>query len=116
MKILFEDLLINPSDYYNPIKERLNFLDCGIYIDFGQYLYTEMQLVRIETSSNIIGFDFLSNPKINEFIKFDNVEIISIPGFNLNDEANKHPICSIEFQLNDKILLLYYMNCGYLKF
>ena len=64
-----------------------------------------MQLVRIETSTNIIGFDFLSNPKINEFIKFDNVEIIPFPGFNLNDETNENPICYIDFVLNDKILL-----------
>ena len=104
-RTLFEDLLITPPDYENPVKERFNFLDCGIYINFGQYLYTEMQLVRIETSTNIIGFDFLSNPKVNEFIKFDNVEIIPVPGFNLNDESNENPISVIEFQLNDKILL-----------
>ena len=104
-KILFEDLLITPTDYDNPIKERLNFLDTVTYNDVGQYIYTEMQLVRIETSTNIIGFDFLSNPKINEFIKFDNVEIIPYPGFNLNDETNENPICYIEFVLNDKILL-----------
>ena len=30
----------------------------------GQYLLTEMQLVRIETSTNIIGFEFLRIQKL----------------------------------------------------
>ena len=36
-----------------------------------------MQLVRIETSTNIIGFDFLTNPKIEEFMKFDRKQVKS---------------------------------------
>ena len=63
-----------------------------------------MQLVKIETSTNMIGFDFLTNPKVDNFIKFDNVEIIPYPGYNLDDENNDYPICLFEFQLNDKIL------------
>ena len=87
LKLYFEDILLTPVNYDNPIKERINFLDAGIFFNVGEYLYNEMQLVRIETSNNIIGFDFLSNPKVNEFIKFDNVEIIPQPGYNLDDES-----------------------------
>ena len=105
LKVLIEDILITPINYDNPIKERLNFLDYEIFVNAGEYLYTEMELVRIETSTNIIGFDFFSNPKINEFIKYDNVEIIPYPGIDLDDESNEDPICAFEFQLNDKILL-----------
>ena len=105
LQVLIEDILITPNDYHNPIKESLNFLDFEIFTNVGEYLYTEMELVRIETSTNIIGFDFFSNPKINEFIKYDNVEVIPYPGTDLEDESNDEPICAFEFQLNDKILL-----------
>ena len=61
LQVLIEDILITPNDYHNPIKESLNFLDFEIFTNVGEYLYTEMELVRIETSTNIIGFDFFSN-------------------------------------------------------
>ena len=103
--VYFADILITPLDYDFPVKERINFLDGEIYPNAGQYYYTEMQLVQIETSTNIIGFDFLTNPKIEEYIKFDNVEIIPEPGYDLNDEANDLPGIEFAFQLNDRILL-----------
>ena len=105
LKIFFEDIDITPLNYDNPIKEKLNFLDAVTYNNFGLYLYSEMQYIRIETSTNIIGFDFFSNPKIDEYIKFDNVELFTVPGFNLDDESNNNSVCGIEFQLNDKTLM-----------
>ena len=33
------------------------------------------------------------------------MEILPQPGYDLNDETNNNPICEIEFQLKDKILL-----------
>ena len=104
-RILLQDLLLTPGNHNNPIKERLNFIDNNLYKIFGQYILTEMQYVRIETSNNIFFFDFLTNPKIENFIKLDNVQIIPYPGYNLDDEANNYPICAFQFMLNDKILL-----------
>jgi hypothetical protein len=63
--------MLTPLNYKSLVKERFNSLTTQIYNEMGQYLLTEMQLVRIETSTNIIGFDFLTNPKIEEFMKFD---------------------------------------------
>ena len=64
-----------------------------------------MQLVRIETTTNIFGFDFFSKPKTEDYIKFDNIEYIPNPGYNLDDETNDNSICMYEFILGDKILL-----------
>ena len=64
-----------------------------------------MHLVNIETSTNIFGFNFLTNPKVDHFIKYDSLEIIPQPGYDLNDVTNNYPIVEIEFQLNDKIML-----------
>ena len=103
-EIVFEDILVTPLNYSIPIKERTNFVFTTLYKNFGQFLYTEMQLVNVETSTNIIGFDFLTNPKIEEFIKYDSLEIIPQPGYDLNDKNNNYSICDVQFQLNDKIL------------
>ena len=76
LEIIFEDILITPIKYETPIKETLNLVFTTIYKTFGQYLYTEMQLVNIETTTNIIGFDFLTNLKIEKFIKYYSLEIL----------------------------------------
>ncbi len=103
--VYFQDIMLTPLDYHNPIKERINFLNTEIYKNLGQYLHTEMQLVKIETSTNIIGFDFLTKPKIEEFIKFDKEVILPFPGYNFDDEEDEYPITIFELQLNDRILL-----------
>ena len=69
--VYFEDIILTPLNYDEPIKERINYLNSDIYKDLGQYLYTELQIVKIETSTNIIGFDFMTESRHEEFVKFD---------------------------------------------
>ena len=102
--ISFKDILVTPFNYSYPIKERINSLYTTVFKNYGQFMYTEMEIVNIETSTNIIGFDFLTSPKVEEFIKYDSLEIIPQPGYDLDEEENDYAICEIEFQLNDKIL------------
>ena len=101
--VYFEDIILTPLNYDEPIKERINALSSDIYKNLGQYLYTELQLVRIETLTNIIGFEFLTEPRVEEFIKFDKEVSYAYP-YNLNDINNDYPV-AFEVQLNDKILL-----------
>ena len=102
--IILEDILITPLKFERPVQERTNELYTTLFKNFGQYLYIEMQLVNIETNKNIIGFDFLTDEKIDNFIKYDTLEIIPQPGYDLNDEKNNYPVCEVEFQLKDKIM------------
>ena len=101
--IYFEDIILTPVNYDEPIKERINSRYSDIYKNLGQYLYTELQLVRIETSTNIIGFDFLTEPRVEEFIKFDKELSYAYP-YN-SDDINNDYFVAFEVQLNDKILL-----------
>ena len=101
--IKLEDILITPLIFEKPVQERTNELYTTLFKNFGQYLYIEMQIVNIETNDNIIGFDFLTNEKSENFIKYDTLEIIPQPGYDLNDENNNYPVCEVEFQLKDKI-------------
>jgi hypothetical protein len=59
------------------------------------------------TSTNIIGFDFLTDLKTEEFIKFEHEEILPYPGYNIDDDEENdfYPVSIFELQLNDKILL-----------
>ena len=102
--ITLEDILITPLNFKYPIKERTNELYTTLFKTFGQYLYIEMQLVNIETNNNIIGFDFLTKEKTEEYIKYDTLEIIPQPGYDLDDKNNNYPVCEIEIQLKDKVL------------
>ena len=111
--VYFEDILITPLNYNSPVKESINQIYTTVHKTFGQFVYLEMELVNIETITNIIGFEFLSNPKFEEFIKYYSVQFIPQPGYDLNDESNDYPVCEIEFQLNDKIL---YEKREYIKF
>ena len=104
-KILFQDIMLTPLNYKSPVKEKINLLNTQIYKSVRQYLYTQMQLVKIETSTNILGFDFLTNPKIEEFIKFDRELMLPYPAYDLYDEDFYYPLTIFEIQLNDKILL-----------
>ena len=103
--VYFQDIMLTPLNYSSPVKKRINNLNTEIFNNLGQYLHAQTQLVRIETSTNIIGFDFLTDSKVEEFIKFDKEQIIPYPGFNLEDEYNNYPLSIFELLLNDKILL-----------
>ena len=61
--IYFQDIMLTPLNFDKPIKNRINSLNTQIYKNLGQYLYAEMQIVKIETSTNIKGFDFKLNQK-----------------------------------------------------
>ncbi len=102
--IKLEDIILTPNNFKFPVKERINDLYTTLFKFFGQYLYIEMQLVNIETNNNIIGFDFLTEEENKVFIRYDTLEILPQPGYDLNDENNNYPACEIEIQLKDKIL------------
>ena len=106
-KVFFRDIIITPLNFKNPVKNKINFLNTEIYRGLGQYLHMEMQLVKIETSTNIIGFDSLTEPKTEQFLKFEHEEILPYPGYTLDDdeENDNYPVSIFELQLNDKILL-----------
>ena len=96
---------MTPLNYVNPVKKKISSFNTEIFRNLGQFLYNEMQIVKIETSTNIIGFDFFTNPKMEDFIKYDKQIIMTYPGYNVLDENNTYPATIFEVQLNDRILL-----------
>ena len=103
--IYLEDVNLTPLNYVNPVKKKISSFNTEIFRNLGQYLFTEMQVVKIETSTNIIGFDFFTEPKTEDFIKYDKQITITYPGYNVLDENNTYPATIFELRLNDRILL-----------
>ena len=102
--IKYGDIIIMPTNYHNSIKRYLASLDTYIFESFGYLFYIDYELVRIETNTNIVGFDFLTSPKIEEYVKFDNFGIFARPGFDLDNEENNNSSLSFTFQINEYIL------------
>jgi hypothetical protein len=38
LNIIFEDIIITPLNYENPVKEKINFIYSTLYANFGQYI------------------------------------------------------------------------------
>jgi len=103
--VYFEDVNLTPLNFDSPVKKKINSLNTEIFTNLGQYLHSQMQVVKIETGTNMIGFDFLTEPKIQDFIKFDKEVILPYPGYDPTDEDNTYAATIFELQLNDRILL-----------
>ena len=103
--VYFEDIMLTPLNFSSPVKRRINHLNTELFHNLGQYLSSQMQLVKVETSTNIIGFDFLTESKVDDFIKFDKEVVLPYPGYDLYDGIYTYPLSIFELQLNDKILL-----------
>ena len=86
--IYLEDVNLTPLNYQYPVKKKINSFNTEIFRNLGQFLFTEMQVVKIETSTNIIGFDFFTEPRIEDFIKYDKQNTLTYPGYNVLDENN----------------------------
>ena len=99
------DEITTPEDFKNPVSYVSNYFYIYLYKKFGQYLYTQMESVFIETDYNIIGFDFFTNIKTDSFMKFEDIWIFHKLGYDLDDEENDESICEFEVQSTDKILI-----------
>ena len=80
-KVNYGDISINPLNYDNSVNKHLASLNGYFYESFRYYFCVEFKIVQIETNTNLFGFDFLTDPKIEQYIKFDNFKLITQPDF-----------------------------------
>lgn len=90
-----QDIDLTPQDHDSPVKPTERDIPGPVYKDLHQMIYVYMQLVIIETDDNIIGFEALSNTKIEKHLKYETSWIISSP--NLFGDYTQNP----EATLND---------------
>ena len=99
------DIILTPEDFKNPVSYVSNYFYAYLYKKYGQYIYIQMESAFIETDHNIIGFDFFTNIKNDNFMKFEDIWILPKPGYDLDDKENQQSICEFEVSLGNKILI-----------
>ena len=104
---MIEDIELTPRDHDNPIHHLERDIPGPTYKDLHLMIYVYMQIVIIETDDNIIGFEALSDTKVEKYLKYDTTWIIPSPNlygdFTVNPNA---PLNDITIQLAPDVLTL----------
>ena len=107
----FQDILLTPNNYSDPIKGR----DQDLYTTVGKRLFKEFhvffKIVNIETDLDFIGIDEIPNIKNEKFIKYDYFNQMT----KLLDKdvyETGESFCDITLKLSD---LVFYQKRKYAK-
>ena len=95
--IRLQDVMITPQNYSYPVERRVVNLYSYLYKDVGQSIVIDLEIANIETNTNLIGFDFLTEDKLETYIKFDSSYTYQTPGY-----LNSYPIYDFGIELKDK--------------
>ena len=95
--IRLQDVMITPQNYSYPVERRVVNLYSYLYKDVGQSIVIDLEIANIETNTNLIGFDFLTEDKLETYIKFDSSYTYQTPGY-----LHSYPIYDFGIELKDK--------------
>ena len=101
-----QDIELMPQDYENPVRYLEREISGTSIQGFFPQISVEMKIVTIETDNNIIGFESLTNLKIEKYLKYDTKTISAIPSNSLifQSEDEKNNLNEIIIQLSSNIL------------
>ena len=100
-----QDIELTPQDYENPVRYQEREISGTSFRGLLPQITVEMQIVIIETDNNIIGFEGLSNSKIDKYLKYDSVTINAIPITSLiSTPETSMNLNEIKIQLSSNIL------------
>ena len=98
-----QDIDLTPQNYYSPTQVAVKSISSPLYKHLYQKIYGYMKVVNIETDTNYIGIEKLSNIKNKKYLKYDNSFIINAPNEGKTYDYG-FPLCEIIIQLSDKVL------------
>ena len=96
-----QDIELVPQDYENPVRFLEREITGTSFKGLFPQITVEMQIVIIETDNNIIGFEGLTNLKIDKYLKYDTKIINAIPIGSLISTADSSN------NLNEIIILVF---------
>ena len=97
LDIRLQDVMITPQNYSYPVERRILYLYSYLYYDIGQSIFIYLQIANIETNTNLIGFDFLTEDKLETYIKYNSRCSLQTPGYR-----DFYPIYEFRIELKDK--------------
>ena len=98
-----QDNLLTPDNYKSPVKAFKKDIQSPIFLQLYQKIYSYIQIVRVETEEDILGFSFNPKNKMEVFTKYQNSYVISAPG-TANILKTGDPACDITLQLDANVL------------
>ena len=100
-----QDIELTPQDHDNPVQYLEREITGTSFKGLQPQISVEMKIVMIETDNNLIGFEGLSNLKIEKYLKYDSAQITATPITSLvsQDDA-KINLNEIKIQLASNIL------------
>ena len=107
----FQDILLTPNDYNEPVKGR----DQDLYTTIGKRLFKEFhvyfKITNIETDLNFIGIDEIKMTREDKFIKYDSFNQMT---YLLDEDVYETggSFCDITLKLSD---LVFYQKRKYTK-
>ena len=96
-----QDIELTPHDYDNPVRYLEREISGTSFKGLLPQISVEMKIVMIETDNNIIGFEGLSNLKIDKYLKYDSKTINATPITSVINTTNTSSI-----NLNEIIIRL----------
>ena len=76
---IIEDIDLTPQNHDHPVQQLERDVPGPTFMELYQMIYVYMQLVIIETDDNIIGFEALTNTKVQKHLKYETSWIVSRP-------------------------------------
>ena len=98
-----QDIDLTLHNYYSPTQAAVKSISSYLYKHLYQKIYGYAKIINIETDSNYIGIEKLSNIKRKKYLKYDHSFIINAPNEGKTYDYG-YPLCEIIIQLSDKVL------------
>ena len=98
----WQDIELTPKNFNHPIRGR----DVDIFTTVGKRLFREIhvffQIVKIETDLDFIGLNEYENIKVEDYLKYD--EMIVMSNFlETNIYETGEPFCDVTIKLSDDV-------------
>ena len=98
-----QDILLTPENYTFPVKASKKDITCPIFLDLYQKTYSYIQIVRVETNEDIIGFNLNQKNKIEIFTKYQDSFVLTSPGTDEILKTGGH-VADLTLQLAANVL------------
>ena len=98
----WQDIELTPKNFNHPIRGR----DVDIFTTVGKRLFREIhvffQIVKIETDLDFIGLNEYENIKVEDYLKYDEMNVMS-NFLETNIYETGEPFCDVTIKLSDDV-------------
>ena len=107
VSVKMQDIELTPQKYNSPIQVRTRELTAPVMDSLYNNIQAYFHIISMETDNDIIGFEGITNNKIEKYFKYDVTFMIN----SINDKdklpsITGEPICNIQLQLTEQMITI----------